>query len=58
VLAVPLRAGGRVLGTLSAMRGRGAVPFAEDDLLLAQELAERAALAIERTRLHEANRPH
>jgi PAS domain S-box-containing protein len=56
VLAVPLRAGGRVIGTLSAVRGQGAAPFAEDDLLLAQELAERAALAIERSRLQEANR--
>lgn len=56
VLAVPLRAGGRVLGTLSAVRGHGAAPFAEEDLLLAQELAERAALAIERSRLQEANR--
>jgi PAS domain S-box-containing protein len=56
VLAVPLRVGGRVLGTLSAVRGHGATPFADDDLLLAQELAERAALTIERIRLHEANR--
>jgi PAS domain S-box-containing protein len=56
VLAVPLRIYGRVMGTLSAVRGRDAAPFDEDDLLLAQELAERAALAIERTRLQEANR--
>jgi len=56
LLAVPLRVGGRVLGTLSAVRGHGVAPFAEDDLLLAQELAERAAVAIERTRLQQTNR--
>ena len=56
VVAVPLRAQGRVLGTLSAVRGQDAPPFDADDLLLEQELAERAAVAIERSRLHEANR--
>lgn len=55
VVAVPLRARGRVLGTLSAVRGQHAPRFEEDDLQLLQELADRAALALEGGRLHAEN---
>lgn len=54
MLSVPLRARGRLLGALTLCHGRSrrshAVP---DDLALAQELAARAATAIEQARLHE-----
>lgn len=56
VLAVPLRLHGRVLGTLAALRSHELPAFDEDDLHLVQELSERAALAIESSRLHEENR--
>ena len=53
-IVVPLKARGRVLGALSFMlvEGRGYTP---EDLLLAEELGRRCALAIDNARLyHEA----
>jgi signal transduction histidine kinase len=55
VVAVPLRARGRVLGTLSAVRGQHVPRFEQEDLDLFQELADRAALALESGRLHREN---
>ncbi|MEU7018592.1 SpoIIE family protein phosphatase [Streptomyces sp. NPDC046385] len=49
-LAVPLRARGVVLGVLDLKRARNSVPFDEDDVLLAGELAARAAVAIDNAR--------
>ncbi|MEU7028460.1 SpoIIE family protein phosphatase [Streptomyces sp. NPDC046275] len=49
-LAVPLRARGVVLGVLDLKRARNAVPFDRDDVLLAMELAARAAVAIDNAR--------
>ncbi|MCX2181453.1 SpoIIE family protein phosphatase [Streptomyces sp. SKN60] len=49
-LAVPLRARGVVLGVLDLKRARNAVPFDRDDVLLAVELAARAAVAIDNAR--------
>ncbi|MEU8619644.1 SpoIIE family protein phosphatase [Streptomyces sp. NPDC048623] len=49
-LAVPLRARGVVLGVLDLKRARNAVPFDRDDVLLAGELAARAAVAIDNAR--------
>ncbi|GAA3507346.1 hypothetical protein GCM10019017_04760 [Streptomyces showdoensis] len=49
-LAVPLRARGVVLGVLDLKRARNPVPFDEDDVLLAGELAARAAVAIDNAR--------
>ncbi|MEV6327710.1 SpoIIE family protein phosphatase [Streptomyces sp. NPDC051909] len=49
-LAVPLRARGVVLGVLDLKRARNPVPFDRDDVLLAVELAARAAVAIDNAR--------
>ncbi|MFF9839552.1 SpoIIE family protein phosphatase [Streptomyces sp. NPDC013740] len=49
-LAVPLRARGVVLGVLDLKRARNSLPFDEDDVLLAGELAARAAVAIDNAR--------
>jgi signal transduction histidine kinase len=49
---VPMRAQDRVIGVLSLTRFRSSAPsFTEDDLVLAQELADRATLAISNARL-------
>ncbi|HEX8967628.1 MAG TPA: ATP-binding protein [Chloroflexota bacterium] len=52
-LAVPLLAGGRVLGALTCLRTDGR-PYAEADLALATELADRVALAVDNVRLYHA----
>ncbi|GAA4791538.1 SpoIIE family protein phosphatase [Streptomyces ziwulingensis] len=49
-LAVPLIARGEVLGALDLKRTGNALPFGEDDLLLARELAGRAAVQIDNAR--------
>ncbi|MES1174568.1 MAG: ATP-binding protein [Myxococcales bacterium] len=46
VLVVPLLVGGRCSGVLSLNRRRGSPPYDSDDLRLAQDLADRAALAL------------
>jgi two-component system NtrC family sensor kinase len=53
-MVVPLVARGRVLGTLTCVRGEGARRYTEADLALAEELARRAAVAIENARLYQA----
>ncbi|UFP93681.1 hybrid sensor histidine kinase/response regulator [Gloeobacter morelensis] len=53
-LCVPLVAGGRTLGSLTFVGGRTSRRYGSDDLALAQELANRAAQAIENARLHRA----
>jgi PAS domain S-box-containing protein len=53
VLAVPLRASGRVLGALS-VADRAGRDFAADEIALAEALADQGALALERARLYEA----
>ncbi|MGW2239080.1 SpoIIE family protein phosphatase [Streptomyces sp. NPDC001759] len=52
-LAVPLIARGEVLGALDLKRTRNAQPFTEDDLLLARELASRAAVQIDNARWYQ-----
>ncbi|MFD7703483.1 SpoIIE family protein phosphatase [Streptomyces caelestis] len=52
-LAVPLIARGEVLGALDLMRMRNPAPFGEDDLLLARELASRAAVQIDNARWYQ-----
>ncbi|GGM08235.1 hypothetical protein GCM10010129_60190 [Streptomyces fumigatiscleroticus] len=49
-LAVPLIARGEVLGALDLKRTHNPLPFTEDDLLLARELAARAAVQIDNAR--------
>ncbi len=52
VLYAPLRARGRVIGVVTLIRhGVGAEPLDEDDRLVAESLADQAALAIEHARL-------
>ncbi len=51
ILAVPLIARGRVLGVLNLRRVNTESPFTLDDQRLAQDLADRAALAIENATL-------
>src|SRR5579859_1715096 len=52
-LICPLRVSGRVIGTLGLWRHRGDALHSERDRGFAQELADRAALAIENARLVE-----
>lgn len=52
-LICPLRVSGRVIGTLALWRHRGTVTHNDRDRGFAQELADRAALAIENARLVE-----
>ncbi|MGF0173815.1 SpoIIE family protein phosphatase [Streptomyces sp. Marseille-Q5077] len=52
-LAVPLIARGEVLGALDLKRTRNPLPFSEDDLLLARELAARAAVQIDNARWYQ-----
>lgn len=55
-LAVPLSARNQVLGALELLRARNPLPFDEDDVVLAGELAARAAVAIDNARWHESVR--
>jgi len=50
-LIVPLRARGRILGALSFVQAESGRRFGEADLVLAEELAGRCALAIDNSRL-------
>jgi signal transduction histidine kinase len=52
-MIVPLRTGGRTFGALSLFRSEGPHRYDELDLRLAEELARRAATAIEHARLYE-----
>ncbi|MEV0209295.1 SpoIIE family protein phosphatase [Streptomyces sp. NPDC050788] len=55
-LAVPLIAHGEVLGALDLKRTRNPLPFDEDDVVLACELAGRAAVAIDNARWFQSVR--
>ncbi|MCZ7457433.1 SpoIIE family protein phosphatase [Streptomyces sp. WMMC940] len=55
-LAVPLIARGEVLGALDLKRFRNPVPFDSDDVLLASELASRAAVCIDNARWYHQQR--
>ncbi|MGX1267799.1 SpoIIE family protein phosphatase [Streptomyces phaeoluteigriseus] len=52
-LAVPLIARGEVLGALDLKRTHNPLPFGRDDLLLARELAVRAAVQIDNARWYQ-----
>ncbi|WP_181449062.1 SpoIIE family protein phosphatase [Nonomuraea aridisoli] len=47
LMIVPLRARGETLGVTAFVRSRNPAPFTRDDLLLAEELAARAALSLD-----------
>jgi len=53
---VPLRVREQTLGALTCVYGRGGRRYSTEDLPLAQELALRAALAIDNARLYAAER--
>ncbi|MGW5266751.1 ATP-binding SpoIIE family protein phosphatase [Microbispora sp. NPDC004025] len=55
-LAVPLRARGRVLGCAVFTRRPGSLPFEEQDVVVAEDLAARAALCIDNARLYTTER--
>ncbi|MGW1164450.1 SpoIIE family protein phosphatase [Streptomyces sp. NPDC002550] len=55
-LAVPLIAHGEVLGALDLKRTRNPAPFDDDDVVLAAELAGRAAVAIDNARWFQSVR--
>lgn len=55
-LAVPLIARNEVLGAFDLIRTRNPLPFDEDDVILAVELANRAAVAIDNARWHQSVR--
>jgi two-component system phosphate regulon sensor histidine kinase PhoR len=50
--AVPLHARGRTLGVLTLVRAAPGIEYGADDVALAQDVARRAALAVDNTRLY------
>lgn len=55
-LAVPLIAHNEILGAFDLIRTQNPVPFDEDDVVLARELAARAAVAIDNARWYQSVR--
>ncbi|MGH8917615.1 MAG: PP2C family protein-serine/threonine phosphatase, partial [Actinomycetes bacterium] len=55
-LAVPLIARGEVIGALGLQRIRNRLPFDQDDMILAGELAARAAVCIDNARWYQRQR--
>jgi PAS domain S-box-containing protein len=55
-MVVPLRARGRVIGAVGLATDASRPPLAREDLVLAEQLAQRAASAIERSRVEAALR--
>jgi PAS domain S-box-containing protein len=52
VLLVPIRAGARTLGGMSLVMAESGRRFTEDDLRFAEQIAARAAVAVENSRLY------
>ncbi|MET8331437.1 SpoIIE family protein phosphatase [Streptomyces sp. NPDC005181] len=55
-LAIPLIARGEVIGAMGLMRAGNPRPFDDDDVVLAGELAARAAVCIDNARLFQSQR--
>lgn len=53
LVSVPMRVHGRRIGVLNVLRTQDQKPYAESDLAFLQDLADRAALALEDARLYE-----
>ena len=56
LLGVPLRAHGHTVGALLLSRHTAGRPYAEGDLAIVQELADRAAMALDVARVHAEER--
>ena len=56
VLLVPLRAGGRAIGVLHLVRARAGAPHLAEEVLVADQYAGLAALALENARLYQEAR--
>jgi PAS domain S-box-containing protein len=56
VMVVPLRARGVILGVSLLVRHQNRDPFGEDDLLLAEEISARAAVAVDNARRYTRER--
>ena len=56
MLVVPLSVGDRVLGVMTFVWAESGYRYGRDDLALAEDLAHRAAIAIENARLYQAER--
>jgi K+-sensing histidine kinase KdpD len=52
-IVVPIRARNTIIGTLSMMRTGSGTAYEQDDLVLLQDLADRAGLAIDNARLYK-----
>lgn len=48
----PLRTSGQTIGLIAVFRDKGSPPFSQEEAILIQDLADRAALAITNTRLY------
>ncbi len=55
-MVVPLRARGRVLGALSLIATHGRAGYGPDDLAFAEQVAARAAMAVDNARLYREAR--
>jgi PAS domain S-box-containing protein len=55
-MIVPMRAGGRVIGALTFMTAESGRTLTQEDVPLAQIIADRAALAVEHARAYRNNR--
>ena len=49
---VPLKSRGEVIGVLTIVSSRKGFSYSEDDLLLAQEIADRAGVAVDKARIY------
>jgi GAF domain-containing protein len=54
LIGVPVKVGGKVVGVLEVMNKHSGVPFDNEDLRLAQAVADHAAFAIESARHYES----
>ncbi|EKX63284.1 SpoIIE family protein phosphatase [Streptomyces ipomoeae] len=54
MMIVPLSARGHDVGTVNMIRAQGSPPFAETDAVMAQDLAQRAAISLDNARRYTA----
>ncbi|MBN1207203.1 MAG: GAF domain-containing protein [Myxococcaceae bacterium] len=56
LLVLPMRARGRILGTLTVARGLGMRPFEDSERMLLQDLADRSAVVLDVARAYAAEK--